>query len=461
MWLAILQRPVEAEPLTSGPRSKYLSPGMRGALLGSILLSLLAGCGGTTSHLCGEGTHESGATCIADTPALACGPGTQKQGAQCVPAAAVACGSGTHLDTGVCISDGTATCGAGTHQVSGTCVADMSVLTCGTGTHAANGACVPDADPTTCGRGTHLAAGVCVPDGTTLTCGAGTHVDTGVCVADPGLECGAGTIQSGNSCVLMSNANYDVRVAVLEIPADGYSVIPVFAIGRAADGTPSTEEVIFSVTRLGVGSFTPLRGRLTTVGLNSIFVPCNAATSPGCTGPFQITLSLASDPNTIVASTQTLNLVEPMGVGSSAPCLVGGNVVFFHGDPGDYIAPGNRTITMGRWQGSATQNTVRVHVDPADSTQGLWWDLDFNTTQLGQAIQVQVYERAERSPFASPGHPGLEISGDGRGCNTLSGRFQVEDLAMSGGSLVSFTATFEQHCEGGGSALRGCVHIEP
>jgi hypothetical protein len=26
------------------------------------------------------------------------------------------------------------------------------------------------------------------------------------------------------------------------------------------------------------------------------------------------------------------------------------------------------------------------------------------------------------------------------------------------GSLMSFTATFEHHCEGGSAAVRGCVH---
>jgi hypothetical protein len=31
---------------------------------------------------------------------------------------------------------------------------------------------------------------------------------------------------------------------------------------------------------------------------------------------------------------------------------------------------------------------------------------------------------------------------------------------MNGSSLQSFTATFEQHCEGGSAALRGCVHWE-
>jgi hypothetical protein len=65
---------------------------------------------------------------------------------------------------------------------------------------------------------------------------------------------------------------------------------------------------------------------------------------------------------------------------------------------------------------------------------------------------------AERSAFASPGHPGIDISGDGRGCNTITGRFEIRELTWSGGVLNAFTATFEQHCEGGSATLRGCVH---
>jgi hypothetical protein len=80
--------------------------------------------------------------------------------------------------------------------------------------------------------------------------------------------------------------------------------------------------------------------------------------------------------------------------------------------------------------------------------------------QLNKPLDAQVYSDAQRDPFEMPGHPGLSITGDGRGCNTLTGSFQIEDLTMTGATVTSFTATFEQHCEGGGAALRGCVHFQ-
>jgi hypothetical protein len=71
---------------------------------------------------------------------------------------------------------------------------------------------------------------------------------------------------------------------------------------------------------------------------------------------------------------------------------------------------------------------------------------------------VGTYEGAERAAFASAGHPGIDIGGDGRGCNTISGRFQVEEITWEGATLTAFTASFERHCEEETPALRGCVH---
>jgi hypothetical protein len=52
-------------------------------------------------------------------------------------------------------------------------------------------------------------------------------------------------------------------------------------------------------------------------------------------------------------------------------------------------------------------------------------------------------------PFQGSDQPGLSVSGDGRGCNTLTGRFEVlEAVYRSSGDVVSFAADFEQHCEG-------------
>ena len=63
-----------------------------------------------------------------------------------------------------------------------------------------------------------------------------------------------------------------------------------------------------------------------------------------------------------------------------------------------------------------------------------------------------------RYPFQPAGVPGLAVAGDGRGCNVLTGSFQVLQAVYGpGNTLVAFDAIFEQHCEGATPALRGQI----
>jgi hypothetical protein len=394
------------------------------------------GC--TTDGLtCGPGTHLEGSTCVTD--ALHCGAGTHQDETTCVPDdVIVACGPGTHASGGSCVPDTSLTCGAGTHPSGGECLPDGVIVTCGPGTHVSGTACVPDATYT-CGVGTHESGGTCVPD-SVLVCGAGTHPDAGRCIAD-------------------ATTTFEVRLASTTISADGYSKVPVLVLGRNADGTPSRASVILSTSRPGAGSFTPHQLDLGALGTTAFFTPCSA-TSIGCAGTVELQVSLATDPGSPVAGSGPVELVAPVGVGSTAPCLVGGDALFFDGN--DYIFDGTQTVTAGSFSGSIySTNHVAIRVSPSSPAQGLWWDLDFSTIQLGQPLAAQVYDGAFRYPFEPVDHPGLDVSGDGRGCNTLSGRFQIHELVTSGTSVTRFTATFEQHCEEGTSVLRGCVHIEP
>jgi hypothetical protein len=401
---------------------------------------------------------------------VSCGPGTKLVGAECVPSTD---GSGGSEGDG-----GGTVCGPGTSLVNGQCVPvavdSGSGITCGAGTHLAANACVPDpADagtPVTCGSGTHLASGVCVPDpadaGTPVTCGGGTHLASGKCVPDPvdagtPVTCGAGTHLAGDICVPTSNAGapqFVVRVGVTTLGADGFSSIPVVVLGTDANGDPSTDTVVLDTSRAGAGTVSPSTIKLSPTGGTAYFTPCSASASMWCAGPVHITLALASAPNVVVAESQEITLVAPSGVGSDAPCLAGGDVIFFNGDANDYVYSGTETVTQGKWSADYSASSIHIGVWPSDSSQGLWWDLYFDSSQLGAGLTTQVYQKAERWPFESTGHPGLDVSGDGRGCNTVTGSFEIEDLVVSNGSLTSFTATFEHHCEGGSAALRGCVH---
>jgi len=122
--------------------------------------------------------------------------------------------------------------------------------------------------------------------------------------------------------------------------------------------------------------------------------------------------------------------------------------------PGDYIGGGKQlTITPADGAFSASRNFdngVSIHVNAV----GGFWSLNFaapGDAQLGPG----TYDHATRWPFRAPVSPGLDVSGQGRGCNTSTGGFVIREAGYGpSGEVVAFAADFEQHCEGFAAALR-------
>jgi len=117
---------------------------------------------------------------------------------------------------------------------------------------------------------------------------------------------------------------------------------------------------------------------------------------------------------------------------------------------GDYIGGGRHT-TYFEWEGlfaaSPRYGSLANGVAISFNSSSTWWYLDFAPIVGTGPLGPGVYLNAERAPFASPGHPGLDVSGTGAGCNQLTGRFTVLEAVYSGNAIVSFAADFEQHCE--------------
>src|SRR5262249_15582273 len=107
----------------------------------------------------------------------------------------------------------------------------------------------------------------------------------------------------------------------------------------------------------------------------------------------------------------------------------------------------------GSWN---SHNGASLTVNPPPVNE--IWFLDFAAANAA-ALTPGVYLDAMRFPFEDPGHPGLDVSGNGRGSNTLTGRFAVYDLAFAGTVLTNFAAAFEQHSEGAAPALVGWVML--
>jgi hypothetical protein len=133
-----------------------------------------------------------------------------------------------------------------------------------------------------------------------------------------------------------------------------------------------------------------------------------------------------------------------------------GNYVYLQSDAGDYIGagktytytPNSTTVTLG-----TTGSLLNVNINGTD-----WWSGNFKTMNTLTQLQSGYYDNLSRYPFNNPVRGGLSWSGNGRGCNMLTGWFVVDDVTYNNGTLSAIDLRFEQHCEGGTSALHGQIH---
>jgi len=126
----------------------------------------------------------------------------------------------------------------------------------------------------------------------------------------------------------------------------------------------------------------------------------------------------------------------------------------FQADSQDFIGGGTQKVWTNVESNFATRGTKR-DVQSFVSGQGDNWTLEFRAPSDAE-LRTGIFNNAERAPFVTGKAPGLDIDGDGRGCNTLSGRFSIRTLTWTKeGTIAEMDVLFEQHCEKGAAALRG------
>lgn len=122
------------------------------------------------------------------------------------------------------------------------------------------------------------------------------------------------------------------------------------------------------------------------------------------------------------------------------------SVTWTHGDQGIFQT----------WSTADTPGTVRINYNGGSQ----WFDFTFaaptynpvTNTNDGQPLHLGLYDRATRWPFNSPTRPGLDVSGTGRGNNTLYGWFNILELDYNAttGALDAFAVDFRQYDEATG-----------
>lgn len=146
----------------------------------------------------------------------------------------------------------------------------------------------------------------------------------------------------------------------------------------------------------------------------------------------------------VVATLLTLSLVS-MGLaaanGAASPTTT---YVTLYGNGGNAVAGSNAWL----WQASP-QLTVKwgangqVDVYVSDAA-----DDNFSITFApppGQSLTTGTYLNAQRAPFQDSGRPGIDVSGNGRGCDTETGSFTINSIAPD---LSTFSVDYQADCEG-------------
>ncbi len=135
-----------------------------------------------------------------------------------------------------------------------------------------------------------------------------------------------------------------------------------------------------------------------------------------------------------------------------------GTFLYLNSEAGDWVG-GGREVLLVPAEGQRIGGALRFdHFNAFVCCTSQNWNVDISAPQ-GQPLGVGSYTGAAR--LSTPTLPQLDISGNGHGCNTMSGSFDVTEVSFSSlGEITVFDARFEQHCEGAAPALFGRVRIE-
>ncbi|MBX7097671.1 MAG: hypothetical protein K1X89_08165 [Myxococcaceae bacterium] len=229
---------------------------------------------------------------------------------------------------------------------------------------------------------------------------------------------------------------------------------------------------------------------LDAAGKATAMFSCEVLLDAKCKGPVRITAEAAAKTGTLSTTTTVQVGVQMMttdagkdggsdagvdagvdaGIDAGTPfdagtldslaqeCPAGSNSLYLAGPDNGYVFKGAQHVTMASFLGvqlTAGQKTSTVTVIPDAPVQGTSWSVAV-APPTGMTLAEQTYAMSQR--FAVTGVGGLDVGGNGRGCNTSTGNFKVLKYGAQGSTLTDLTVAFQQYCEGQkDNVLVGCV----
>jgi hypothetical protein len=113
------------------------------------------------------------------------------------------------------------------------------------------------------------------------------------------------------------------------------------------------------------------------------------------------------------------------------------------------------------WMSLGPQSDGVVDVELTAKRDGTSWDFEFAPPPGQRFVPGGIYTGIQRATSRTAGHAGIDISGDGRGCNDDSGEFEVRDVAYGAdGNVTRLDVVFIARCdESQTGAMWGEVHV--
>jgi hypothetical protein len=170
-------------------------------------------------------------------------------------------------------------------------------------------------------------------------------------------------------------------------------------------------------------------------------------------GEFAISTRVVPEDRQVVITATTA------GRSASSTVMVWADVpVFFKwfSEPGESIGSGGYdrlTPPTSNFTAFCDRNTLNVQIRAGSE----FW-LAMFSGPAGVPLRSGAYEGATRAPFNSA-TPGLSISGRGRGCNTLGGRFVIHDIDLQNNRVNRFHASWVQRCGNDAGLLSGEIRV--
>jgi hypothetical protein len=129
------------------------------------------------------------------------------------------------------------------------------------------------------------------------------------------------------------------------------------------------------------------------------------------------------------------------------------NLFAYKSEPGDYVGGGQSNSydeTQAQFNLHTTQSGINFFLNNKKS----FWSAELSAS-TSEKLEARTYRDATRFPTGV--NAGIDVGGEGRGCNSISGEFKVLNVVYDNDTVTSLALDFVQHCENAKDALYGAI----